>query len=77
FELGLDPDTSELKPGAAGQVAYWSVTDAPAAYARLLELGARKHVAVSEVGGGIQVGSVLDPDGNVFGIIHNPARLSS
>ena len=28
FELGLDPDTSELKPGAGGAVAYWGVEDA-------------------------------------------------
>ena len=72
FELGLDPDTSEGAPGAGGVTVYWGVEDAGAALARLLRLGAREHSAVREVGGGIKVGTVLDPFGNVFGIIENP-----
>jgi predicted enzyme related to lactoylglutathione lyase len=72
FELGLDPDTSEGAPGAGGVTVYWGVEDAEAALARLLRLGAREHSAVREVGGGIKVGTVLDPSGNVFGIIENP-----
>jgi predicted enzyme related to lactoylglutathione lyase len=71
FELGLDPDTSSVKPGN-NAVAYWGVSDARAAYARLLGLGARENSAVRDVGGGILVGSVLDPFGNVLGIIENP-----
>ncbi|MEA2484695.1 MAG: hypothetical protein QOC55_2642, partial [Thermoleophilaceae bacterium] len=51
---------------------YWGVGDAGAALARLLRLGAREHSAVREVGGGIKVAAVLDPSGNVFGIIENP-----
>jgi catechol 2,3-dioxygenase-like lactoylglutathione lyase family enzyme len=41
FELGLDPDTSSVKPGN-NAVAYWGVSDAKAAYAHLLGLGARE-----------------------------------
>ena len=72
FELGLNPDLSKAKPGAGGVVVYWCVTDAGAALARLLELGARPHEDVQDVGGGIRVATVLDPFGNVLGIIENP-----
>ncbi len=72
FELGLDPDTSEGAPGRGGVTVYWGVEDADAALARLLGLGAREQSAVREVGGGIKVAAVLDPFGNVFGIIENP-----
>jgi predicted enzyme related to lactoylglutathione lyase len=71
FELGLDPDTSSVKPGN-NAVAYWGVSDAKAAYARLVGLGAGENSPVRDVGGGILVGSVLDPFGNVLGIIENP-----
>ena len=69
FELGLIPDG---QPGAAGSIAYWGVADATAALARLQELGATVRDDVMDVGGGIKVASVLDPFGNVFGIIENP-----
>src|SRR5687768_12458031 len=70
FELGLDPDTTKVTPGN-NAVAYWGVPDAHTAYARLLGLGARENSAVQEVGDGILVGTVLDPFGNVLGIIQN------
>ena len=72
YELGLNPDISTVKPGAGGTVVYWGVVDAGAALARLLGLGARPHEGVQDVGGGIRVASVLDPFGNVLGIIENP-----
>ncbi|GAB2944426.1 VOC family protein [Hymenobacter coalescens] len=70
YELGLDPNGTAAQGG--GPVTYWGVPDAAGAYQRLLELGAQPHEAVYEVGGGILVGSVLDPFGNAFGIIQNP-----
>jgi predicted enzyme related to lactoylglutathione lyase len=72
FELGLDPDTGRNPPGAAGVVAYWGVEDADAAHTQLLAAGATQHSPVAEVGGGIRVATVLDPFGNVFGLIENP-----
>jgi hypothetical protein len=74
FELGLIPDG---KPGTDGVAAYWGVADAEKAYARLIELGATAHDDVKDVGGGIKVGSVLDPFGNVFSIIENPHFVTS
>jgi predicted enzyme related to lactoylglutathione lyase len=71
FELGLDP-SGESHPGAGGSVTYWGVAEIGAAHARLLELGAKEHNPVQDVGDGIRVAAVLDPFGNVFGIIENP-----
>jgi predicted enzyme related to lactoylglutathione lyase len=71
FELGLDPDARDVAQGA-GPVTYWGVENVDAALARLLELGASAHRAVQDVGGGIRVASVLDPFGNVVGVIENP-----
>jgi len=71
YELGLHP-TGEGKPGPGGTVAYWGVQEIEAAHARLLKLGAREHNAVQDVGGGIRVATVLDPFGNVLGVIENP-----
>jgi catechol 2,3-dioxygenase-like lactoylglutathione lyase family enzyme len=69
-ELGLHP--SEGKPaGAGGQTAYWSVADIRAAIAHFVAHGAKEQ-KVDEVGGGIVVGSVLDPFGNSLGLIQNP-----
>lgn len=69
FELGLIPDG---RPGDSGGIAYWGVPDADAELARLLELGASLDQAVEDVGGGIRVATVRDPDGNRFGMIENP-----
>lgn len=70
FELGLVPDGT---PGGQGALAYWGVTDAEAETARLEALGATVHEPVHDVGGGIKVAAVVDPFGNLFGVIENPA----
>lgn len=69
FELGLIPDG---EPGSSGVQVYWGVLDAAAEMTRLTGLGAQVHEAVKDVGGGIMVGSVRDPFGNLFAIIENP-----
>ena len=71
YELGLDPDMEGVSRGN-NAVAYWGVKDAAIAYERMIELGAKKHSDVTDVGGGICVATVTDPFGNVFGIIENP-----
>jgi predicted enzyme related to lactoylglutathione lyase len=72
YEIGLDPDTNNTPGGSGGVVAYWGVADAQAAFRRLLSLGAKSRTEIQEVGEGIKVATVLDPFGNVFGIIENP-----
>jgi catechol 2,3-dioxygenase-like lactoylglutathione lyase family enzyme len=44
FELGLDPDTSNVTAGN-NAVAYWGASDAKAAYAHLVGLGALTPLA--------------------------------
>jgi predicted enzyme related to lactoylglutathione lyase len=71
FELGLDPDLTGVMSGNSVSV-YWGVADAKAAVEQLRSKGATVHFEPQDVGGGIIVASVLDPFGNVFGIIENP-----
>jgi predicted enzyme related to lactoylglutathione lyase len=67
FELGLVPSD---KPGSA--TSYWGVPDAAAELARLIQFGAVVHEPLKDVGDGINVATLQDPDGNLFGIIENP-----
>jgi len=69
FELGLIPDG---EPSADGVHVFWGVPDVEAEMKLLTALGAKLHSPVKDVGGGIKLASVLDPFGNVFGIIENP-----
>ena len=70
YELGLLP--AATNGGSIGSVTYWGVTDADAAYARLLELGATDDTPIHNVGDGIRLGAVTDPLGNLLGVIYNP-----
>jgi predicted enzyme related to lactoylglutathione lyase len=72
YELGLDPNAKNVSPQNGGVVAYWGVADIAAECARLIALGAKQNSPVQDVGEGIQVASVLDPFGNIIGLIYNP-----
>ncbi len=72
FELGLDPDISGITKGN-NAIAYWGVKDASATHKRMLELGAKEHTGITDVGEGIRVAVVTDPFDNVIGIIENPS----
>ncbi len=72
YELGLDPNASPVAKASAGVVGYWGVEDIHVEYQRLLSLGAQEHSTVRDVGEGILVGTVLDPFGNILGLIYNP-----
>jgi predicted enzyme related to lactoylglutathione lyase len=72
FELGLDPDTSEQTPGAGGSVTYWGVASMDATMTELKKAGAKIHSDARDVGDRIKVASILDPFGNVVGLIENP-----
>jgi len=74
-ELGLvdaryRPSGDAEAPG--GVVLYWAVDDVQAALDRLLELGATLHEPVKARGEGFNTASVVDPFGNVLGIMENP-----
>ena len=73
FELGLTPAKEPHHvPGTGGVVAYWGIDDIDAAHTRMVSLGAQPLAGVRDVGDGIRVATVLDPDGNALGLIENP-----
>lgn len=72
FELGLSPDGGKGSRPDSGVTVYWGVDDADAALERLVGLGATENSGVQNVGEGILLATVLDPFGNVFGVIENP-----
>lgn len=61
--------------GAAGAVLYWHVDDVNAAFERLLAMGAALHSAPTQRGAGFVTASVVDPFGNLLGIMSNPHYL--
>ena len=72
FELGLDPDTSDQKPGPGGSLAYWGVASMDSTMKALKAEGVKVHSDPRDVGEGIKVAAIEDPFGNVIGLIENP-----
>ena len=72
YELGLNPDHTLTAPGRGGAVAYWRVSDINAAVAHFAGIGASLAGKIHEVGGDIKVAEVVDPFGNLIGLIENP-----
>jgi len=58
--------------GPAGCVLYWHVDDVDTTLARLLELGAALHEPTQDRGRGFVTATVIDPFGNLLGIMRNP-----
>lgn len=76
-ELGIvdakfSPDNRE-HPG--GAIVYWHVDDVQATFDRLVELGAKVHMPVIERGPGFVPASVIDPFGNILGVMYNKHYL--
>jgi predicted enzyme related to lactoylglutathione lyase len=59
----------------AGVIAYWHVDDVPATLDRLLSMGAKQHQPPRDFGEGFIGASVVDPFGNILGVMHNPHYL--
>lgn len=59
----------------AGSMTYWAVDDVQASYDRLLALGATAHQEPREHGPGFVTASVVDPFGNVLGVMLNQHYL--
>jgi len=72
YELGLLPQGENETPKNGGVFTYWGVNDIKAIYKKLIGLGAIEHETPNNVGGEIIVASVVDPWGNILGIIYNP-----
>ena len=72
YELGLHPYGDKTVKAGDNVVTYWGVPDVDVAMRHLRDVGAEPHDPAQEVGEGIKVGSVVDPFGNVIGLIENP-----
>ena len=72
FELGLTPRQEGGPVGPGGVETYWGTDDVASMADRLVSMGATPHTPPKDVGDGIIVATVLDPWGNIFGMIHNP-----
>jgi predicted enzyme related to lactoylglutathione lyase len=68
-ELGLDPDTSQRKPGPGGAIAYWKVDDLYSSWEFSMMNGADPLEPPHNVGKGTDVAIVADPFGNYIGLI--------
>jgi predicted enzyme related to lactoylglutathione lyase len=74
-ELGLI-DARYRPPGASGAaggaILNWAVDDAHAAFERLKAMGAKELEGIIERGEGWITASVIDPFGNIVGVVKNP-----
>jgi predicted enzyme related to lactoylglutathione lyase len=70
-DVGLDPNGHAK--GMTGPVPYWHVSDIRDRLAALQEAGAELLQDVQDVGNGRLIASVKDTDGNLVGLIQDPA----
>jgi predicted enzyme related to lactoylglutathione lyase len=74
-ELGIidrkySPQGASQNPG--GVVVFWHVDDIDAILERLKGMGAKEYEPLTPREAGFITASVIDPFGNVLGIMHNP-----
>jgi predicted enzyme related to lactoylglutathione lyase len=86
-EFRVGPDEDELglidrryspsgaSDGPSGVIMHWQVDDVSAAVARLLELGATEYQPVTEREARFVTASVVDPFGNILGLMYSPHFL--
>jgi predicted enzyme related to lactoylglutathione lyase len=78
YELGLidrryAPEGAATDPG--GAIAYWHVDDLDRTYEKLLAMGAKPYEPPTQRGPGFVTASVVDPFGNVLGVMYNQHYL--
>ncbi len=81
YYVGYDTEGQHigLVPGGAQQgmtspVAYWHVTDIEAKLAEVTAAGGAVKDKPRDVGNGRLVATFTDPDGNVLGVLQDPAN---
>jgi predicted enzyme related to lactoylglutathione lyase len=77
-ELGIidkkfQPTSASDKTG--GVVAFWHVDDVKSVLEKLLAHGAKEYEKLTEREDGFVTASVVDPFGNILGIMYNPHYL--
>ncbi|KAA2251211.1 VOC family protein [Solihabitans fulvus] len=73
IDASYAPDGVAAAPG--GAIAYWHVDDVTATFDRLISLGAKEFEGIRERGEGFVTASVVDPFGNVLGVMQNAHYL--
>lgn len=72
-ELGIiDRRYAGPRGTEGGVVAYWAVDDLDGLWRQLLERGATAYEEPTQRGEGFVTAAVLDPFGNILGIMSNP-----
>lgn len=80
YYVGFDADGQHIGLVPAGgpdtmtsPVAYWDVPDIEAKLAEVIAAGATVKESPRDVGSGRLVATFTDPDGNVLGLVQDPA----
>ena len=71
-QIGPDSTTAT---DPAGVILYWHVDDVQAVIDRTIAAGATLHQPPMDFGEGFIGASVIDPFGNILGLMHNPHYL--
>ena len=61
--------------GPGGAVVYWHVDDMTATLEKLKAMGAKEYEPLTKREAGFITASVIDPFGNILGIMYNPHYL--
>jgi lactoylglutathione lyase len=72
YELGLLPEENPTTQKIESVISYWGVEKIQEVYDRLIKLGATENEVPTIHGGEMMTASVIDPFGNVVGLIYNP-----
>ena len=77
-ELGIidnkySPKCAAANPG--GAIVYWHVDDVAAMLEKLTAMGAKEYEPLTNRGAGFITASVIDPFGNILGIMYNAHYL--
>jgi predicted enzyme related to lactoylglutathione lyase len=63
------------KDGPGGAVLFWHVDDVKKTFDRLIKLGAKEYEPITNREEDFVTASVVDPFGNIIGIMYNPHYL--
>lgn len=72
YELGLLPEENPTTQKIESVISYWGVEKIQEVYDRLISLGATENKIPTNHGGDMMTASVIEPFGNVIGLIYNP-----
>jgi predicted enzyme related to lactoylglutathione lyase len=61
--------------GTGGAVIYWHVDDVEAALEKVKAMGAKEYEPLTKREAGFVTASVVDPFGNILGLMYNPHYL--